>query len=210
MRNSTFSLNQFATLFLVGVLAVVAVPANADNKRAPDFVGVTMTGDHIRLSDFRGKAVVLEWTNHQCPYVRKHYSSGNMQKTQRALTEDGAVWISIISSAPGKQGYVAAEEAQKLTAARGSYAGYVILDSDGSIGRQYGAKTTPHMFVIDENGHLIYQGAIDDIPSASRRTLKDATNLVLAAWTDFQAGEPIARPITKPYGCTVKYSDTID
>jgi peroxiredoxin len=210
MRSSTFSLKSLAVLLLAGLLAIVVLPARADNKPAPDFVGLTMTGEHIRLSDFRGKQVVLEWTNHQCPYVRKHYGSGNMQKTQRALTEDGAVWISIISSAPGKQGYVTAEEAQQLTTARGSYADYVVLDPSGSIGQQYGAKTTPHMFVIDEVGQFVYQGAIDDIPSASRRTLKDATNLVLAAWADFQASEPVARPITKPYGCTVKYSHTID
>lgn len=210
MRSSTISLKSLAALLLVGLLEIVAMPALADKKQAPDFVGVTMTGDKISLSDFLGKAVVLEWTNHQCPYVRKHYGSGNMQKTQRALTEDGAVWISIISSALGKQGYVTAEEAQQLTTARGSYADYVVLDTAGSIGRQYGAKTTPHMFLIDEVGQFVYQGAIDDIPSASRSTLKKATNLVLAAWADFQTGEPVRRPITKPYGCTVKYSDAVD
>lgn len=199
----------WAFLMLVTV-AGISLSLRADEGLAPDFAGLTMTGDKIRLSDFRGKKVILEWTNHQCPYVRKHYNSGNMQKTQRALTEDGAVWISVISSAPGKQGHVTAEEAQQLTTTRGSYADHVVLDPDGSIGRQYSAKTTPHMFIIGEGGTFLYQGAIDNIPSASRRTLKDATNLVLAAWSDLQAGQAVRQPSSKPYGCTVKYSDSVD
>ena len=182
-----------------------SLPLAATDGYAPDFTGATMMGEQISLSDFRGQPVVLEWTNHLCPYVRKHYGSGNMQKTQRALTEDGAVWISIISSAPGKQGHVSAVEARQLTAARASYADYVVLDSSGAIGRLYGAKTTPHMFIVGETGTLLYQGAIDDIPSASRSSLKNANNLVLAAWTQITTGEAVAMPNTKPYGCTVKY-----
>ena len=179
-------------------------------KKAPDFTTTTITGEQISLSEYRGRPVVLEWTNHQCPYVRMHYGSGNMQKTQRALTENGAVWISIISSAPGKQGYVSAAEAQQLTTARGSYADHVVLDPDGVIGELFSAKTTPHMFFIAENGELIYQGAIDDIPSTSRRSLKKAKNLILAAWADMEAGKPVGRHTTKPYGCSVKYSDIDD
>ena len=181
--------------------------AAVSGEQAPDFTVTTITGEQISLSALRGRAVVLEWTNHQCPYVRMHYGSGNMQKTQRTLTEGGAVWISIISSAPGKQGYVSPAEAQQLATVRGSYADYVVLDPEGIIGKLYAAKTTPHMFIVAENGALNYQGAIDDIPSASRRSLKDATNLVLAAWSDMKAGKPVRRPITKAYGCTVKYSD---
>lgn len=210
MLRTTHSLIFKIALLVFSAFAVVAKSASANDSAAPDFAGRTMMGKQINLSDFRGKIVVLEWTNHECPYVRKHYGSGNMQKTQRTLTESGVVWISIISSAPGKQGYVTAEEAQQLTAARGSYADHVVRDPDGTIGRLYGAKTTPHMFMIGENGNFLYQGAIDNIPSASRRTLKDAKNLVLAAWGDLQAGEDIVDPITKPYGCTVKYSDSID
>lgn len=182
-----------------------AAPIN--DAPAPEFSGKTMTGAEISLSDFKGRPVVLEWTNHQCPYVRKHYNSGNMQKTQRALTEGGAVWISVISSAPGRQGYVTADQAQALTASRGAYANHVILDPLGGIGRLYEAKTTPHMFLIDEAGILRYQGAIDDIPSANPRSLSDAENLLLAAWQELRAGEAVSRAQTKPYGCTVKYSD---
>lgn len=189
--------------FFAGNVAASAAPVN--EQAAPEFVGETMEGAGISLSQFRGRPVVLEWTNHQCPYVKKHYNSGNMQKTQRALTEEGAIWISVISSAPGKQGYVNAAEAQRLTTTRGAYATHVILDPEGKIGRLYGAKTTPHMFLIDEKGILKYQGAIDDIPSASQRTLKDAKNLVLAAWGDMKAGRAVSQAQTKPYGCTVKY-----
>ncbi len=199
---------KLATALVASVAFSLALQsAPSSGSHAPDFTATTIIGEKISLSGLRGKPVVLEWTNHQCPYVRKHYSSGNMQKTQRALTEGGAVWISIISSAPGKQGYVSATEAQQLTTARGSYADHVVLDPGGIIGKLYGAKTTPHMFIVDESGTLLYQGAIDDIPSASRRSLKDATNLVLAAWADMVAGTPVRRPATKPYGCTVKYSD---
>lgn len=208
---STDSFLKLAIGLLVNVAFSLAVQSAAvSGERAPDFTVTTVTGEQISLSALRGRAVVLEWTNHQCPYVRMHYGSGNMQKTQRTLTEGGAVWISIISSAPGKQGYVSAAEAQQLTTARGSYADHVVLDSNGIIGKLYGAKTTPHMFIVAENGTLKYQGAIDDIPSASRRSLKDSTNLVSAAWGDMKAGEPVRRPVTKAYGCTVKYSDVSD
>lgn len=190
------------TVVLVN-LGISAAPINGQS--APDFTGTTMTGDTISLSDFVGTPVVLEWTNHECPYVRKHYGSGNMQKTQRELTEGGAVWISIVSSAPGEQGNVTPEQAQELTASRGSYADHVILDPEGKIGRLYEAKTTPHMFLISEEGTLMYQGAIDDIPSASVRSLDKATNLVLAAWDEFKAGKPITEAQTQPYGCSVKY-----
>ena len=203
------------TKLAIAFAAIVALSsvlrsAPGGGSQGPGFTGITMTGQQISLSDYRGRPVVLEWTNHQCPYVRKHYGSGNMQKTQRALTEDGAVWISIISSAPGKQGYVSADEAQQLTAARASYADHVVLDPTGTIGRLYGAKTTPHMFIVGETGALLYQGAIDDIPSASRRSLTKATNLVLAAWGQIKAGESVGIPKTKPYGCTVKYSGIDD
>ncbi len=180
-----------------------AVPVN--DQPAPVFTGITMTGEPISLADFIGTPVVLEWTNHECPYVRKHYTSGNMQKTQRALTEDGAIWISIISSAPGQQGYVEAAQAQELTTSRGVYADHVILDPTGEIGRLYAAKTTPHMFLIDANGVLKYQGAIDDKPSSNIRSLDGATNHVLAAWQQLRSQQAITVPRTKAYGCSVKY-----
>ena len=196
---------------IAGIAATIAVAGMAvgkpvNNQPAPAFSGVTMQGEAISLSDFRGTPVVLEWTNHECLYVKKHYGSGNMQKTQRALTEAGAVWISIVSSAPGEQGHVTATEAQRLTAERGVYADHIILDPDGTIGRLYEAKTTPHMFLINQSGILEYQGAIDDKPSANPRSLEGATNHVLAAWGDFSEGNDIAVAQTKPYGCSVKYA----
>lgn len=197
----------FISLAMVFLFGAGAAASPANGELAPDFKGLTMNGENVRLSDFRGRSVVLEWTNHECPYVRKHYGSGNMQRTQRALTEDGAVWISIISSAAGKQGHVTAPQAQRLTAERGVYADLVILDPEGEIGRLYAAKTTPHMFIVDENGILQYQGAIDDKPSANLRSLEGAKNYVLAAWHELQSDRSVTDPQTKPYGCSVKYPD---
>mgnify|MGYP000402755409 CR=1 FL=1 len=129
-------------------------------KPAPEFTGIDTAGTQHALSDFRGKTVVLEWTNHDCPYVRKHYDSGNMQSQQKAAAEDGVVWLSIISSAPGKQGHVPGEEANRLTSTRNASPTAVLLDESGDIGRLYGAKTTPHMFVIAGKGDVVYAGAI--------------------------------------------------
>lgn len=192
-----------AVAIMFATVSAFAAPVNGE--LAPAFTGLTMNGKTISLADFKGKPVVLEWTNHECPYVGKHYNSGNMQKTQRALTEDGVVWISIASSAPGKHGYITAELAKELTVSRGSYTDYFILDPEGTIGRLYNAKTTPHMFLINEEGILVYQGAIDDIPSASARSLAKATNLVLAAWNEMKTGQPISEPDTSAYGCAIKY-----
>ncbi|WP_262695234.1 redoxin domain-containing protein [Kordiimonas aquimaris] len=193
------------SLLIVAISSFSAFAAPVSGQKAPEFSGKTMTGETISLSDFVGKPVVLEWTNHECPYVGKHYNSGNMQKTQRALTEEGAVWISIASSAPGKHGYITADLAQELTTSRGSYTNHFILDPEGTIGRMYNATSTPHMYIIDEKGTLVYQGAIDDIPSASVRSLPKATNLVLQAWKELKAGEPVSEPHTSSYGCAIKY-----
>lgn len=193
----------FSSLWLT--TAVIASPE--PGKKAPDFIATTSNGKTITLSQFIGKPVVLEWTNHQCPYVVKHYRSGNMQKTQRKATEEGAIWISIISSAPGLQGHVSAEKANELTARRGSYASYIVLDPEGTIGRQYEARTTPHMFLINAQGTIEYMGAIDDKPSSRLETVDTATNYLLQAWEQHHAGQDVTRPSTKPYGCSVKYSD---
>jgi len=202
MRFLTLAFLIFVTLSGVSV----AFAAPEVGAKAPEFIGVDTNGEQVRLADFAGKPLILEWTNHQCPYVRKHYESGNMQRIQRHLTEEGAVWISVISSAPGKQGFVTAKEADFLTASRGVYADRVILDSSGIIGRAYGAKTTPQMFLIDEESVIRYMGAIDDQPSSRRATLDGARNYLLEAWSAFKAGESIEVAVTKPYGCTVKYS----
>lgn len=174
---------------------------------APQFEGMTTSGETISLADLKGTPVMLEWTNHGCPYVQKHYDGGNMQKTQRALTEDGVVWLSIISSAPGTQGHVSPEGADELTASRGAYPSHVILDPEGTIGRLYDAKTTPHMFLINASGTLEYMGAIDDKPSARPSSLEGAHNYALAAWDEVKAGKPVSESNTKPYGCTVKYAE---
>jgi hypothetical protein len=174
-------------------------------EMAPDFAGKTDSGETLALSDLKGKYVVLEWLNHGCPFVKKHYDSGNMQATQQTLTEKGVVWISVISSAKGKQGYVSPEESLRDRKAHESAASYVILDESGEIGRMYGAKTTPHMFMIDPEGVLAYQGAIDSISSASPKDVSRAENYVLAAYEQLSSGEAVATPTTRPYGCSVKY-----
>jgi hypothetical protein len=154
----------------------------------------------------KGKTVVLEWTNDGCPFVQKHYRSGNMQSLQKELTGEGVVWAQVISSADGKQGQVDGAAANKLNADRGAMPTYVFLDPTGTIGKAYGAKTTPHMFVIDEVGKVAYAGAIDSKPSVDASDIPTSTNYVRAAVQDLKAGKPVATPSTKSYGCGVKYA----
>lgn len=190
----------------ISVSAASAFAAGPDiGKPAPAFMGVDSNGKAHKLSDFAGKTVVLEWSNHDCPYVKKHYNAGNMQATQTASTANGAVWLTIVSSAPGKQGAVTGAEANKLTADRKAAPTAVILDPAGTIGKAYEAKTTPHMYIIDGKGILRYQGAIDDKPSSAAESLNGAKNYVLAALGEMAAGKPVAVAATEPYGCSVKY-----
>lgn len=198
-------LKQTLTAGAFALIASAALAAPEIGAVAPAFAGLATTGETISLEQFRGRKVVLEWTNHDCPFVAKHYSTGNMQATQLAAKEDGAVWISVISSAPGKQGYVSAAEADALTASRGAHPDYVVLDPTGEIGAAYAAKTTPHMFLIDADGSLRYDGAIDDKPSTSHATVKGAHNYLLAAVETVSAGGDVADAETKPYGCSIKY-----
>jgi peroxiredoxin len=172
---------------------------------APEFEGLDTRGNVQRLADYRGKTVVLEWTNHDCPYVRKHYGAGNMQEQQREAAAQGVVWLSIISSAPGKQGHVSPEESEELARTRNATPRAVILDSEGKIGRAYNAKTTPHMFIIDETGVLVYMGGIDSISTANPDDIPQATQYVSVALQELAAGKPVSTPVTKPYGCSVKY-----
>jgi peroxiredoxin len=174
-------------------------------KPAPDFIGVDSHGQTRMLSDLKGRTVVLEWTNHGCPFVRKHYGSGNMQALQKKYTDQGVVWLSIVSSAEGKQGNVTPEESLKLIEEQGSHATARILDPSGEIGRLYGAKTTPHMFVIDAEGILVYAGAIDNNRSPNPATIEGATNYVAAALDAMAAGQLVDAVNTQPYGCSVKY-----
>ncbi len=149
--------------------------------------------------------MVLEWTNHECPFVRKHYGSGNMQAQQKELTGKGAVWLSIVSSAPGKQGYVDAGKAAELTKSRGAAPTAVLLDPTGEVGRKYDARTTPHMFIVAPDGRLIYMGGIDSIASSDQDDIAVATPYVKVALGEALAGKPVSKPSTKPYGCSVKY-----
>jgi peroxiredoxin len=172
---------------------------------APDFSGTDSRGQSHTLADYRGQVVVLEWTNHDCPYVRKHYDSDNMQAHQREAAENNVVWLSVISSAPGKQGHVTAAEAEALTTSRKASPSAVILDPAGDIGRLYGARTTPHMYIIDRDGTLAYMGGIDDIVSTDPADIPRATAYVRLALAEVIAGKPVQRAVTRPYGCSVKY-----
>lgn len=193
---------------LAASLALTATAALASPEvgaPAPAFTGVTTSGETVSLADLMGQKVILEWTNHDCPFVKKHYESGNMQMTQSEAAEDGYTWITVISSAPGKQGYVTAAQADELTESRSAVPAYVVLDPEGTIGTAYDAKTTPHMYIIDDAGTLVYAGGIDSIPSTDIGDLEEAENYVLAAMSDIDAGQPVATPQSKPYGCSVKY-----
>jgi peroxiredoxin len=193
-------------------LAVIALAVTASiqaspqlGKPAPDFSLNDLSGKKHELSDLKGKFVVLEWVNFGCPFVRKHYGSENMQRLQKEFTEKGVVWLSICSSAPGKQGNETPEAAKIGLSRFGSAASAYLVDQDGKVGRLYGAKTTPDMFVINPEGILIYAGAIDDKPTPNPSTIAGANNYVEAALTEAESGKAVSVPSTKPYGCSVKY-----
>jgi peroxiredoxin len=185
--------------------ALSAHSAAKVGENAPEFTLTDTNGKTHSLKDFRGKTVVLEWLNHDCPYVVKHYGSNNMQTLQKTYTGKGVVWLSINSSAEGKQGNFPPEKANELTKAKGAAASAVLLDASGSVGKSYGAKTTPHMYVIDPKGVLAYNGAIDDKPSTDAADIKTAKNLVAAAVDEVLASKPVTVSTSKPYGCSVKY-----
>jgi peroxiredoxin len=174
-------------------------------EAAPEFTLTDSKGTSHKLSDFRGKFVVLEWLNHECPFVKKHYSSGNMQKLQQEYTAKGVVWLSIISSAPGKQGHRTGPQAEADTKDKNAAPTAVLLDPSGEVGKKYDAKTTPEMFVLDKEGKILYAGAIDSIKSTDSADIAKAENHVRAALDAALAGQPVPTPKTKPYGCSVKY-----
>ncbi len=172
---------------------------------APLFTLNDLDGQPVALEAFRGKYVVLEWTNYECPFVVKHYSSGNMQALQQKNMAEGVVWLVINSSAPGKQGHFEPAKWKELAAERKSTPTGILLDGDGKVGRLYMAKTTPEMFVIDPNGVLLYMGAIDDKPTRDLKDIETAVNYVQQALDEAKAGRPVSVPISKSYGCSVKY-----
>ena len=203
LRPFTFIL----TLAIVALGAIAVYAAANVGQPAPDFSVADSNGKMHKLSDYKGKYVVLEWHNQGCPYVKKHYGSGNMQKLQKEWTGKGVVWLTIISSAPGKQGFVSAQEENMYLKSSGASPTAALLDPNGDVGKLYGAKTTPHMFVIDPKGNVVYNGAIDDKPTADPADLQGASNYVTTALSEVMSGKPVSVNTTKPYGCSVKYAD---
>lgn len=183
-----------------------ALAAAKVGQAAPPFDQLDTHGAKRDLKAMQGRIVVLEWTNHGCPFVRKHYESSNMQALQREITAAGAIWLSVISSAPGKQGHVSAPEANALTKERKAAPTGILLDPAGALGHAYGAQTTPHMYIIDAQGVLRYMGGIDSIPSANPADIPKAQPFFKEAFTALSKGKAVPKPITRPYGCSVKYS----
>ena len=174
---------------------------------APDFHGTDSNGKTQSLDQYKGKYVVLEWHNHDCPYTIKHYKSGNMQSLQKEWTAKGVVWFTVISSAPGTQGYVDAGQENAYMKKMGAQPTAAILDPKGEIGHLYEAKTTPHMFIIDPKGQLVYNGAIDDHPTSDPADIASSRNYVSTALQQAMGGKPVSEAATRPYGCSVKYKD---
>jgi peroxiredoxin len=194
---------------VAGLITILGSAANAApqiGQLAPDFSAQDSKGDSLRLSQYRGKTVVLEWTNADCPYTRKHYTSGNMQSVQELAQQKGIVWLTVVSSAPGKQGYVNGPAADALTESRHAAPTAVLLDPNGTLGHLYSAKTTPHMFVIDKNGALQYMGGIDSIATAQIDDIAHAEPYLKEAMLAVAQGDKPPHSLTKPYGCAVKYA----
>ena len=199
-------MNHYKSLFVTFLACTSILQAAVQNgAAAPDFVLTDSTGVERRISDFKGQYVVLEWTRHNCPFVIKYYENGDMQALQRELTDADVVWLQIASSAPGKAGYLTAGQAEAVREATETHSTALLLDAAGQVGRTYGARTTPHMFLINPEGVVIYQGAIDSIKSAKSEDIAKATNYVKAAYASAIAGESVEKSTTTPYGCGVKY-----
>lgn len=194
-------------LFMLFATMAIANAEVSIGQAAPDFTLTNCAGKKVSLSDYKGKVVVLEWINHGCPFVAKHYGSGNMQKLQADATAKGVVWLSICSSAPGKQGYATPADASKKCAETQSAATAFLIDESGEVGKTYGAKVTPEMYVIDAKGALVYHGAIDDKKSTNPGDIAGAKNYVAAALDEVLAGKPVSTSKTDAYGCSVKYGN---
>jgi hypothetical protein len=185
--------------------AATSAPAAVVGVAAPEFALSDLNGKTVKLSDFKGKTVVLEWVNPECPFVVKHYESGNIPKTQKSATDDGVIWLTINSGAKGQQGdFSPAQVAAWMKDTKAAPTAY-FRDQDGKVGRLYGAKTTPHIFVINGAGTLVYEGAIDSIATADKADIAKATNYAKAALDAVKADKPVEKTNTAPYGCTVKY-----
>lgn len=192
-------------LLVLTLLASISAFAVTNGEMAPDFTLPGHTGKSYQLKNFRGKVIVLEWFNSGCPFVKKHYGPRNMQKLQEKYTAKDVIWLTILSSAKGKQGYVPADEAERHRELMGMNSSAFLLDPAGEVGRLYGAKTTPHMFIINPAGKIVYQGAIDSIPSADSGDIKHARNYVAEGLDAVLSNQKLKYAKTKPYGCSVKY-----
>jgi peroxiredoxin len=194
-------------LALTSVITVTSQAADSPKvgSPAPDFSASDTKGKTHSLADFKGKYVVLEWFNPECPFVKKHYGSGNMQKLQQEFTGKGVVWLTIDSSAPGTEGNLTPEQGEKKIKEWSAHSTALLIDSDGKVGQTYGAKNTPHMFVINPEGKLIYEGAIDSKASPNPDDIASSTNYVKVALDESLAGKPVSTANTRPYGCSVKY-----
>ncbi|MCB1214788.1 MAG: thioredoxin family protein [Deltaproteobacteria bacterium] len=202
-KNLLFSFLALGVLsFSLGAQAQVEI-----GKAAPDFTATNQEGQKVSLSDFKGKYVVLEWSNFECPFVRKHYDSKNMQSLQKKYTDQGVVWLTIFSSAPGKQGYYKQAELKERKSKEGNQATHALMDPTGEIGKKYGAKTTPHLFIINPEGKLAYMGAIDSIKSTDIEDIAKANNYVQEALDALLKGEKVKTTNTVSYGCSVKYQN---
>lgn len=206
------NLNNILFAAVIGLFAFSAAPSHATDEAiaaidapAPDFSLPAANGNTYNLSDFKGNTVVLEWFNKDCPFVRKHYDTRNMQDLQKEYAEKGVIWLSIISSAEGKQGYLTAEDAIEVKKAEDAHPTHILLDPKGDVGQLYNAKTTPHMFVINPEGVLVYAGAIDNKPNAVHADARMARNYVREALDAVLNGQDVADKSTIPYGCSVKY-----
>lgn len=193
-----------AALVSIAAFSLCAYAAKV-GEPAPDFTGTDTNGQTHKLSEYRGKYVVLEWTNNGCPYTRKHYESGNMQSLQKEWTAKGVVWLTVLSSAKGEQGYMTASDENAYMAKVHASPTAALLDPTGAIGHEYDAKTTPDMYVVDPSGKLIYAGAIDDHPTPNPSDIAHSKNYVTDALTEAMAGQQVAVSYTRPYGCSVKY-----
>jgi len=197
---------------LLGSAALVLAPASAFaaadlGKPAPAFSATDSSGKSWSLAELKGKVVVLETSNQDCPYVRKHYNSTNMQTQQREAAAKGVVWLTVASSAPGEQGFVTAQQANELTKTRNAAPAAFLLDPQSKIARAYGATVTPHMYIIDASGVLVYKGGIDSIPSSSQSDIPKAKQYVRVALDEVLAGKPVSDASTRPYGCSLKYGN---
>jgi hypothetical protein len=197
--------NLLRTVLAAGLLAGLSAHAATVGQPAPAFTVTDTNGVTHNLADFKGKTVVLEWHNPKCPFVVKHYDPKNMQGQQKTATADGVLWISVNSGAPGKQGHMAPAEANALRTSQGAANTAYVIDAEGTVGKAYAAKTTPHMYVIDAEGVLRYNGAIDSISSGDQADIPKATQYVTQALAEIKAGKPVSVPTSQPYGCSVKY-----